>query len=61
MGQEEARADFIAGTNGAVQIPAESLDGLDVLYKLVTPMRVEGQSAQEFQVSSFLKMSYLVI
>ncbi|XP_071540399.1 uncharacterized protein [Panulirus ornatus] len=49
MGQEEARADFLAGTNGAVQMPSECLDSLDELYKLVSPSKAEGQTTQEFQ------------
>ncbi|XP_042220888.1 caprin-1-like [Homarus americanus] len=50
MVQGETRSDFLAGTNGAVQMSAESLESLDLLYKLVTPTKLEGQSTQEFQV-----------
>ncbi|KAK4291535.1 hypothetical protein Pmani_035645 [Petrolisthes manimaculis] len=32
MGQEEARTDFLAGSNGAVEITAEKLESLDLLY-----------------------------
>lgn len=50
IGQEEVRADFLAGTNGAAQMSAEILDSLDELYKLVTPVKAEGQTILEFQV-----------
>ncbi|XP_050701655.1 caprin-1-like isoform X1 [Eriocheir sinensis] len=47
--QEEVRADFLAGTNGAVQVSAEVLDSLQVVQKLTTPTRVAGQSIPEMQ------------
>lgn len=49
--QEEVRADFLAGTNGAVQVSAEVLDSLQVVQKLTTPTRVAGQSVPEMQVN----------
>nr|XP_053639703.1 WAS/WASL-interacting protein family member 3-like [Cherax quadricarinatus] len=60
MGQEEIRADFLAGTNGAVQMPAENLDSLDILYKLVTPTKAEGQTTQEFQVELRAAAEHLI-
>ncbi|KAK7073303.1 positive regulation of dendritic spine morphogenesis [Halocaridina rubra] len=49
MGREDVRADFLAGTNGAVCMPPENIDYLDSFYKLVAPARTEGQEAEEFQ------------
>ncbi|XP_045115348.1 caprin-1-like isoform X2 [Portunus trituberculatus] len=49
LGQEEVRADFLAGTNGAVQVSAEVLDSLQVLQKLTTTSRTKGQSISEMQ------------
>lgn len=51
MGQEEARTDFLAGTNGAVQLEPENINQLDAFFKLVTPTRTEGQPLPEFNVS----------
>lgn len=51
--QEEVRADFLAGTNGAVQVTAEVLESLQVLQKLTTPTRVAGQSIPEMQVKYY--------
>ncbi|XP_037795513.1 caprin-1-like [Penaeus monodon] len=48
MGQEEARTDFLAGTNGAVQLEPENINQLDAFFKLVTPTRSEGQPLPEF-------------
>lgn len=50
LGQEEVRADFLAGTNGAIELSAEVLDSLQVMLKLTTPTRMKGQSILELQV-----------
>lgn len=58
--QEEVRADFLAGTNGAVQVSAEVLDSLQVVQKLTTPTRVAGQSIPEMQVNVVTHFQCLV-
>lgn len=44
------REDFLAGTNGAMQVSAEVLDSLQVLQKLTAATRTKGQSISELQV-----------
>ncbi|XP_076043050.1 cell cycle associated protein caprin family member isoform X2 [Oratosquilla oratoria] len=49
LGQENVREDFLAGTNGAVQIASDRLEQLDSLYKVVAPCREETESRQQYQ------------
>ncbi|KAG0720278.1 Caprin-1 [Chionoecetes opilio] len=49
LGQEEVRADFLAGTNGAIQVAVEVLGSLQVVQKLTTPTRGKGQCVSELQ------------
>ncbi|XP_030844646.1 RNA granule protein invertebrate isoform X2 [Strongylocentrotus purpuratus] len=46
MGQDHVRADFLAGTNGALHLQEEELSHLDEFFKLVSPSR-EGDEEEE--------------
>ena len=41
LGAEDVRADFVAGSKGAVQLTEDELNKLDELYKLISPSRDE--------------------
>lgn len=60
MGQEEARTDFLAGSNGALELTAEKLESLDLLYKLLMPVRNKGQALVDYQVCFHIKLLFLM-
>lgn len=60
MGQEEARTDFLAGSNGALELTAEKLESLDLLYKLLMPVRNKGQTLVDYQVCFPVEMLFLM-
>ncbi|KAM3968333.1 LOW QUALITY PROTEIN: caprin family member [Aphomia sociella] len=64
MGNNEARVDFLSGSNGAAQLTEEDLKILDDLYPEVTPkheVNEEGQSGFHVQVTKAAEHLYAVI
>lgn len=49
---EDVRADFLSGTNGAVEVTAESFDQIDEFYKLITPNPDDEKPMKEQQRSA---------
>ncbi|XP_071491283.1 uncharacterized protein [Diadema antillarum] len=47
MGQDHVRADFLAGTNGAVRLEEDDLTHLDEFYKMVSPSREAEEDGEQ--------------